>query len=182
MRLSNGLSGNGEVQLWDTETGRELCEPIVRDMDQDVSVHSYTSSDGRRLFAGLSGGHKQLSYISFDIPPSDQPMPAWLADLAEALSGFRLTGDNTLELLRVDQQNSILHNVAGNVSADHTDEWSAVVRWLLDYGKDAVVSPSSTLTIWALVSRDSSPTTGAPVRMDLLVHSPLNPKSPNPTV
>jgi uncharacterized membrane protein len=26
----------------------------------------------------------------------------------------------------------------------------------------------------------SSPTTGAPVRMDLLVHSPLNPKSPNP--
>jgi WD40 repeat protein len=177
-----GGTGNGEVQLWDTETGRELCEPIVRDMDQDVSVHSYTSSDGRRLFAGLSGGHKQLSYISFDIPPSDQPMPAWLADLAEALCGFRLTGDNTLELLRVDQQNSILHNVAGNVSADHTDEWSAVVRWLLDYGKDAVVSPSSTLTIWALVSRDSSPTTGAPVRMDLLVHSPLNPKSPNPPV
>jgi len=161
-----GGTGNGEVQLWDTETGRELCEPIVRDMDQDVSVHSYASSDGRRLFAGLSGGHKQLSYISFDIPPSDQPMPAWLADLAEALCGFRLTGDNTLELLRVDQQNSILHNVAGNVSADHTDEWSAVVRWLLDYGKDAVVSPSSTLTIWALVSRDSSPTTGAPVRMD----------------
>jgi hypothetical protein len=123
-----GGTGNGEVQLWDTETGRELCEPIVRDMDQDVSVHSYTSSDGRRLFAGLSGGHKQLSYISFDIPPSDQPMPAWLADLAEALCGFRLTGDNTLELLRVDQQNSILHNVAGNVSTDHTDEWSAVVR------------------------------------------------------
>ena len=172
-----GGTGNGEVQLWDTETGRELCEPIVRDMDQDVSVHSYTSSDGRRLFAGLSGGHKQLSYISFDIPPSDQPMPAWLADLAEALGGFRLTGDNTLELLRVDQQNSILHNVAGNVSADHTDEWSAVVHWLLDYGKDAVVSPSSTLTIWAPVSRDSSPTTDAPVRMDLLVHSPLNPKS-----
>jgi hypothetical protein len=102
--------------------------------------------------------------------------------ISEALGGFRLTGDNTLELLRVDQQNSIPHNVAGNVSADHTDEWSAVVRWLLDYGKDAVVSPSSTLTIWALVSRDSSPTTGAPVRMDLLVHSPLNPKSPNPPV
>jgi hypothetical protein len=138
---------------------------------------------GRRLFAGLSGGHKQLSYISFDIyrRPTSQ-CPPWLADLAEALGGFRLTGDNTLELLRVDQQNSILHDVAGNVSAEHTDEWSAVVRWLLDYGKDAVVSPSSTLTIWALVSRDSSPTTGAPVRMDLLVHSPLNPKSPNPPV
>jgi uncharacterized membrane protein len=33
--------------------------------------------------------------------------------------------------------------------------------------------------LWALVSRDSSPTTGAPVRMDLLVHSPLNAKSSN---
>jgi hypothetical protein len=44
-------------------------------------------------------------------------------------------------------------------------------------------APSSSVRralLWALVSRDSSPTTGAPVRMDLLVHSPLNPKSPNP--
>ena len=42
--------------------------------------------------------------------------------------------------------------------------------------------PSSSVRralLWALVSRDSSPTTGAPVRMDLLVHSPLNPKSSN---
>jgi len=142
-----GGTGNGEVQLWDNEMGRALCEPIVRDMDQDVSVHSYTSADVCRVFAGLSGGHKQLSYISFDIPPSDQPVPAWLADLAKALGGFRLTGNNTLELLRIDQQNSILHNVAATVSADHTNQWPAVVRWLLDYGKDAVVSPSSTLTI-----------------------------------
>ena len=42
--------------------------------------------------------------------------------------------------------------------------------------------PSSSVRralLWALVSRDSSPTTGAPVRMDLLVHSPLNAKSSN---
>ena len=83
-----------------------LCETWIR-------MLVFILTRGRRLFAGLSGGHKQLSYISFDIPPSDQPIPAWLADLAEALVGFRLTGDNTLELLRVDQQNSILHNVAG---------------------------------------------------------------------
>src|SRR5260370_19803049 len=131
-------TGNGEVQIWDTEMGRALCEPIVRDMDQDVSVHSYTSADGCRVFAGLSGGHKQLSYISFDIPPSDQPVPAWLADLAEALGGFRLTGNNTLELLRADQHNTILQNVAENVPPDHTEEWPADIHWLLGYRHDAV--------------------------------------------
>jgi hypothetical protein len=43
-------------------------------------------------------------------------------------------------------------------------------------------APSSSVRralLWVLVSRDSSPTTGAPVRMDLLVHSPLNAKSSN---
>ena len=42
--------------------------------------------------------------------------------------------------------------------------------------------PSSSVRralLWALVSRDSSTTTGAPARMDLLVHSPLNAKSSN---
>src|SRR5271165_3484701 len=42
--------------------------------------------------------------------------------------------------------------------------------------------PSSSVRralLWTLVSRDSSPTTGAPVRMDLLVHSSLNAKSSN---
>jgi WD40 repeat protein len=151
-----GEMGNEQVQLWDAETGRALCEPIVEGGDQDKLPYasSYMSKGGDRLFVEFSEeGKQQVRYLSFGIPLTDGPVPAWLADLAEVIGGFRLTDENTLELLGADKRNDKLHRVATNASSGQGDQWSAVVRWLLDNREDAVVSPTSMLTVKQYVQK-----------------------------
>ena len=92
--------------VWDTATGKPLSDRIrfVDDVagEKASDNHAEFSADGRFLLFGRSGEDAKPEITgSLQLIPPDSVMP-FIADLAEALGGFRLKADGNLEASKQD--------------------------------------------------------------------------------
>lgn len=87
--------------IWDAATGKPVTEAIraVDDgmSDQPVLNHAEFSTDGNQVLLGRSGGDEKPDVMSsLQLRPPAAVIPL-LPDLGEALGGFRLKSDGSLE-------------------------------------------------------------------------------------
>jgi len=112
-------SKDGTARIWDTATGMPVSESLLHN---DAVFHAEFGADGRWMASGGDDGQVRL----WEVPFAPHPIPAWLADLAEAVGGLRFNTDNMLESVPTDDLWRLrrrLASLAGN------DAWSVWVRW-----------------------------------------------------
>ena len=155
---SDGGAGYGDFQLWDTETMRPLSRPIegseiFGQRDAPLGPLRFTPSWRLVLFAGPSEGSDQIAqYFAFDVPRSDEPVPGWIADLAEAVAGSRLTARSVFERIDTATLWKIIAEVRAT-TARGEDTWSTTIRWWLNESADRAISPRSSVKVSAYVQR-----------------------------
>jgi hypothetical protein len=98
------------------------------------------SANGAQLF--IHGEHGIYSIV---IPGTNTDSPVWLAALAEAACGFRVSDGSIVEELPPEERLSLLRQVNNKLKAEKNDDaWAKYGKWLLDDGVDRFVSPLST--------------------------------------
>ncbi len=126
------------ARLWDAGTGYPLSEPL-RHESAVVSIEF--SPDGRRLIAVDEGSGNARIWEVLD-PPI--PVPPWLPNLAEALSGQKLNQEGLLEFAEEDQLLEHKEKADENVSGDFYTRWR---NWFFANRNTRAISPSASVTI-----------------------------------
>jgi eukaryotic-like serine/threonine-protein kinase len=133
-------SADGTARVWDTQTGQPLTEPL-RHLKEVRSAQF--SPDGRRIVTASADGTARVWDIGF----VSSNCPAWLLQLAEALSGRRLNKQGLLEdtsFNRVETINQIRLFLKSQPEGGDGVLWG---RWLLADPYNRTVSPFSSLTV-----------------------------------
>jgi hypothetical protein len=139
--LAAGVGGPegtwGTTGIVDVATGRLITDPRT---DEFFSWHAAHFSPDDFLVIEESDPVRV-----WNVPPPG-PGPAWLADLAEAVSGCVLTPAGTLEVLpdRGRRLNAVRKQVAP-LPAD--DRWAQVARWFLTETRARTISPYSAVKV-----------------------------------
>ena len=154
----DGGAGFGDFQLWDTETMRPLSTPIAGheifgDRNAPLGPFRFTPSWQLLFSAGPPEGTEQIAqYLALDVPQSDAPAPGWLADLAEAVAGLRLTtGGVFVRIEPATLWQTVAAVRATTMRGD--DTWSATIRWWLDESLERTISPRSSVKVSEYVKR-----------------------------
>jgi WD40 repeat protein len=112
----------GYAQIWDAETGVPLSDPMRHQGDVNSARFS---PNGCQIVTACSDGTAQV----WDIGPISPP-PPWLADLAEAACGSKLSERGVLEpLLDAFARLEVLRRKM--VTCPAGDEWAKLGRWFL---------------------------------------------------
>ncbi|MBU0988431.1 MAG: hypothetical protein KKH68_14370, partial [Proteobacteria bacterium] len=108
------------ARVWDAETGKPLTEPMLH----KKAVYSASfSPDGKRIVTASLDNTARV----WDLPPPSQiPVPDWLAPLAEAVGGWRLNDKSVLE--RVDPQRLFTLKEQLRKAKDK-DPYTLISRW-----------------------------------------------------
>jgi hypothetical protein len=133
-------SQDGTVRVWDAQSGQPLAEPLQQGSNV---VSAQFSPDGQRIVTASDDGNARV----WDVAPSPENHPAWLPQLAEAISGQALNKQGLLEptrLNRADIINQIREEL--NHGSDH-DDWVVWGRWFLADPATRTISPFSTRTV-----------------------------------
>jgi WD40 repeat protein/serine/threonine protein kinase len=118
-------SSDDTARVWDVESGQPLTDPLRH------GGHVWTaefSPEGKRVITSCSDSN---AYI-WDVDLAPEKSPDWLLQLAEALSGNRLTPQGILEPTTLDRTAAIaklrktLHTLPDDADGVH---WG---RWFLD--------------------------------------------------
>jgi len=128
------------ARVWDVASGLPLTEPLPGhpvglNIIMSPSTPARFSADNRRVV--LPAGDNTAGWL--ELPP-DEPAPAWLPDLVEAIAGRRWTGrgPETLPWSDLESARSLLpQNSGGNA-------WTAWAQWLLADRSTRTLSPTST--------------------------------------
>jgi WD40 repeat protein/serine/threonine protein kinase/class 3 adenylate cyclase/DNA/RNA endonuclease YhcR with UshA esterase domain len=84
---------DGKSRVWDSASGQPVSDWIFQDSEPGMGSRAAFSPDGRWMTtSGPRSRFRVSNWITVEPPP-----PAWLADLAEAVGGFRLNDSKTLE-------------------------------------------------------------------------------------
>jgi WD40 repeat protein/tRNA A-37 threonylcarbamoyl transferase component Bud32 len=124
------------VQMWDAQTGQAFTDRFKH--GGRVSSVRF-SPDGKRILTAVMDGSAHVWDVDF-VPSR---CPAWLLQLAEALSGTRLNEQGILEETRLDRAETIaqIRDDLNNQSDDNDGVmWG---RWLLADHAGRTVSPCS---------------------------------------
>jgi WD40 repeat protein len=152
----SGGSGAGSFRVFDTETARPLSRAyssaeIFGETGYETSLlgDCFFGKDGRMFLSSNAPEMRSgVAYIVLDIPETDAAVPAWMADLAEAVSGISLTPSNATVPLDDDERERHFASIRDLVrAAPLTNKCAAVARWLLDGGPNRVISPGSSLKV-----------------------------------
>jgi WD40 repeat protein len=154
----DGGAGFGDFQLWDTETMRPLSTPIAGreifgEREAPLGPFRFTPSWQLLFSAGPPEGTEQIAqYLALDVPQSNAPAPGWLADLAEAVAGLRLTtGGVFVRIEPATLWQTVAAVRATTMRGD--DTWSATIRWWLDESVERTISPRSAVKVSEYVKR-----------------------------
>jgi WD40 repeat protein len=109
----------GNARLWDANSGLPLCG-WVHNGRSLKRVH--LSGDMRRMVSAAESGTVRLSPVT--VAPA--PAPAWLPELADAIAGWRLSSDGTIELVPPDRWQILRSQLAAQVGNDFYARWA---RW-----------------------------------------------------
>jgi WD domain, G-beta repeat len=133
-----GTDEAASAKLWDAHTGQPLGKPMRH--DDWVNSASF-SPDGTRVLTASADKTAQVWDI---LPPNNAIAPAWLPDLAEAVSG--LTISDSSAYVPIDPKKFFkLKDQLANASGD--DFWSKAGRWFFADRDTRTISPQSNITI-----------------------------------
>jgi WD40 repeat protein/tetratricopeptide (TPR) repeat protein len=143
-RLVSGCD-DGTTQLWDADTGQWVAEPLPQ--SSGVICVEF-SPDGRWIATGTRRGSARL----VEVIEAPSPVPAWLAELAEAMAGQRFTVQNQSEPVPVEALFQLRQRIVQDSAAGTLGSWA---RWLFAPTATRTLSPSSALTVPEYVQRKS---------------------------
>jgi uncharacterized protein with WD repeat len=128
------------TRLWDARLGQPLSEPLRHRPDMGADSAQW-SPDGQRVVTASRDGAARL----WDTPRVTQPIPEWLADLAEGLAGVRYNRQRALELVPWEEVARLRERFVGGV-VDQTNQCQRIARWLFADRKLRPISPFSRIT------------------------------------
>jgi hypothetical protein len=98
------------------------------------------------------------------------PVPAWIADLAEGVGGWRLGDHNTLRQLTQEEQRERIESARTELAAlkGSPDRWAEFAGWYLSHDPDPPISPYSHMLRSQLAKKqaDDRESTQAPASSD----------------
>jgi WD40 repeat protein/serine/threonine protein kinase len=149
------------ARIWDAQTGQQLMEPLMhgRAMRQGefsrgadggpvVGVRWIVNSaqfspDGKRIVTAGDDGTARV----WDVAPSSENHPAWLTQLAEAISGQALNKQGLLEPTRLNPAD-VINQIRQELNREpDNDDWVVWGRWFLADPFTRTISPFSKQTV-----------------------------------
>ncbi|HUD49225.1 MAG TPA: protein kinase [Candidatus Baltobacteraceae bacterium] len=159
-RIVTATYGGG-AWVWDAQTGQQLMEPLLHgraarpgDLIRGANpgtgagvrwvVNSAQfSPDGKRIVTAADDGTARV----WDVAPSQETRPAWLPQLAEAISGQTLNKQGLLEPTRLDCAD-VLSRLRQELNGEtNRDDWVVWGRWFLADPSTRTISPFSEQTV-----------------------------------
>ena len=130
-------SDDGTARVWDVESGR----PVTESLAHTAPVYCVDfSPDGRRLATASHDGTAR----GWELPPQPEPGEAFLlADLAEALTGQRMTPDGTLAPASAARLGELRRQLADSPPSTPFLHWMA---WFLADRATRTISAESPVT------------------------------------
>lgn len=111
-------SNDNCARVWDTATGHLVSEPMPH--KGQVSDAEF-SPDDSLIVTGALDNEVRL----WPVVPAPAPPPAWLPDLAEALAGQRLQGNNVSEPLPVERLFQLRQVILAQPDLPYYRHWAA---------------------------------------------------------
>jgi tetratricopeptide (TPR) repeat protein len=133
-------SSDNAARVWDARTGQPLIEPLQH--GAQVTSAQF-SPDGNRIVTASSDGTARI----WDIASSSEKHPAWLLELAEAISGQVLNKLGLLESSRINRADAINRIRQALDHAPDGDDWVLWGRWFLADPATRTISPFSKQTV-----------------------------------
>jgi hypothetical protein len=111
--------------------------------------------DGRRIVA--LGGNGDGPEALFDMLADVTPVPLWIADLAEAVGGWRLGDHNTVRPLTPEEQRASIETARKElvVLKGSADRWAEFAGWYLSDEPDPAISPYSPMLRSQLAKKEA---------------------------
>ena len=133
-------SSDHTARVWDAQTGQPLTEPFRHGAKV---CSAQFSPDGRQIVTASMDHTARV----WDIGLAPSRCPAWLLQLAEALSGSRLSQQGLLERTSLDRAATIAQ--LRDFLAKQPDHGDGVLwgRWLLADRSKRTISPLSSVTV-----------------------------------
>jgi WD40 repeat protein len=128
------------ARVWDTESGNPASEPLRHG---EAVVAASFSVDRRRIVTGSRDETAQVWDVAGHM---ESPLPAWVAELAEALGGQRFNENGLL----VPATKSIVALRQELLALKGDDFWSRFGRWFFMRGPQRTISPDSRITVGEL--------------------------------
>ncbi|HAB17256.1 MAG TPA: hypothetical protein DCE44_12495 [Verrucomicrobiales bacterium] len=150
IRLATG-SQNNVSRVWDVSTGQQLTEALrPPDPVGRSGVYFLNFVDGGKRLATEASGSRLL----IDVPSAADPIPSWLADLAEAVGGQRLSEGMQAEPVSPRQLFLLKEqiNATGNATADGYLQWA---RWFFADRTARTISPGSRITVREYIEKST---------------------------
>jgi tetratricopeptide (TPR) repeat protein len=158
-RIVTATFGGG-ARVWDAQTGQQLMEPLLHSRTPRpgefnrgsnrglvVAVRSSVnfaqfSPDGKRIVTASDDGTARV----WDVAPSQGDHPAWLPQLAEAISGLALNKQGLLEPTAINCV-EVINRLRQELNNDRkNDDWALWGRWFLADPLTRTISPFSEQT------------------------------------
>ncbi len=124
------------ARVWDVETGQPLTDCLRH--GGPVQTIEF-SPDGKWLAAAVWGRRERYWEI-----PSLRPVPEWLADLAEAVAGLRISERGTFELVPASEIRRLSADFKSRSDSDASTRWA---QWFFADRDNRRTSPSSNVSV-----------------------------------
>jgi len=154
---------DGQARVWDAHTGLSITPPLRQGTGRLQAVFS---ADGRQVFtAGTDGAVR-----AWPLPQAPLPVPGWLADLAEAVGGLRLTEERAFEAVPTTRLVELRQRLAASPAEDDYGRWG---RWFFADPATRPLWPGAAVTVADRLAYRLRQPEAAGLR-ELLLHSPGN--------